>query len=130
MNTSMTTDTPAAGEMPVVAWKFGNEFAPYHPQASHINPDHRDGWNACYRAAKDQLAAKNAEIARLQAESDRTARNRDMWKGQCERQAEQLTALRTALIDLHAVASVEEDKDYAAVTNAAAVIDSTKGEAP
>jgi hypothetical protein len=32
-------------------WKCGNEFLPYHPSASHVNPDHRDGWNACYRAA-------------------------------------------------------------------------------
>lgn len=47
--------------LPVVAWKCGNEFAPYHPQASHINPDHRDGWNACYRAAQASLLAKEAE---------------------------------------------------------------------
>ena len=32
-------------------WKCGNEFLPYHPKASHVNPDHRDGWNACYAAA-------------------------------------------------------------------------------
>ena len=35
-----------------------------------------------------------AEIDRLKADLARTARNRDMWKGQCERQAEQLTAYR------------------------------------
>lgn len=68
------------------------------------------------------LQAKDAEIAGLKADAERTARNRDMWKGQCERQAEQLTETRAALVALHAVASVEEDKDYAAVTNAAAVI--------
>ena len=33
------------------AWKQGDEYLPYHPQASHVNPDHRDGWNACYKAA-------------------------------------------------------------------------------
>lgn len=33
------------------AWKVGNEFAPYHPDASHVSPEYRDGWNACYRAA-------------------------------------------------------------------------------
>jgi len=44
-----------------VAWKCGNEFAPYHHQASHINPDHRDGWNACYRAAEAALSAQAAE---------------------------------------------------------------------
>lgn len=51
--------------LPVVAWKCGNEFAPYHPQASHINPDHRDGWNACYRAAQASLLAKEAECEAL-----------------------------------------------------------------
>ena len=39
-------------------WKCAEEFLPYHPQASHVGPDHRDGWNACYRMA-------SAEIKRL-----------------------------------------------------------------
>ncbi len=34
-----------------VAFKYGNEFAPYHPDASHVAPDYRKGWNDCYRAA-------------------------------------------------------------------------------
>lgn len=42
------------------AWKYGNEFLPYHHQASHVNPDHRDGWNACYRAA---IAEREADRA-------------------------------------------------------------------
>lgn len=33
-------------------WKSGNEFAPYHPSASRIRPEYRDGWNACYAAAQ------------------------------------------------------------------------------
>jgi len=41
-------------------WKSGNEFRPYHPSASHCNPDYRDGWNDCYRAA---LAAPPAGIS-------------------------------------------------------------------
>ena len=35
-----------------------------------------------------------AEVARLREDRDRIGRNRDMWKGQCERQAEQLSASR------------------------------------
>lgn len=31
-------------------WKSGNEFLPYHPSASHVRPDYRDGWNACWRS--------------------------------------------------------------------------------
>lgn len=32
------------------AWKVGNELAPYHPDASHVHPGYRNGWNACYHA--------------------------------------------------------------------------------
>lgn len=32
-------------------FKVGNEFLPFHHQASHVSPDWRDGWNACYQAA-------------------------------------------------------------------------------
>lgn len=41
-------------------------------------------------AAKGQLVVVNVAIA----ERQRAERNRDMWKGQCERQAKELTALR------------------------------------
>jgi len=67
--------------------------------------DHLDAMNANLR---DQNTSLDAECARLEkgrdelasrvreleGERDRALRNRDMWKGQCERQAEQLTALR------------------------------------
>jgi hypothetical protein len=29
-------------------WKLGDEFLPFHPQASHVPPDYRDGWNRCW----------------------------------------------------------------------------------
>jgi hypothetical protein len=41
----MTTPTPDQ------QWKLGDEFLPFHPQASHVPPDFRDGWNRCYEAA-------------------------------------------------------------------------------
>ena len=44
--------------------KTGDDFAPYHPNASHIEPGYRDGWNACYKMAE-------AEIERLRAELER-----------------------------------------------------------
>lgn len=31
-------------------WKLGDELAPFHPDASHVEPGYRDGWNDCYRA--------------------------------------------------------------------------------
>ncbi|MES2910554.1 MAG: hypothetical protein V4718_04145 [Pseudomonadota bacterium] len=57
---TMTTQPPAQG-LPGLPyngpWKQGDEFLPYHPKASHIGPDHRDGWNACYWAC---IAASQA----------------------------------------------------------------------
>lgn len=40
---------------------------------------------------RDQL---RAELEAMRADAERTARNRDMWKSQCERQAAELEALR------------------------------------
>jgi hypothetical protein len=57
--------------MKVPQWKFGNEFAPYHPQASHCNPDYRDGWNHCYRAAEAAIKDRDAEIERLKKDAGR-----------------------------------------------------------
>lgn len=34
-------------------WKVGNELAPYHTDASHVEPGYRDGWNACYWAMRE-----------------------------------------------------------------------------
>jgi len=64
----MTTQPPAQ-ELPELPyngpWKQGNEFLPYHPKASHIEPDHRDGWNACYWAC---IAASQAGRAAVTLE--------------------------------------------------------------
>ena len=49
---------------------------------------------------KSQAEAAEAEVKRLQAEIDRTERNRDMWKGQVERQAESLSKFREEEIRL------------------------------
>lgn len=41
-----------------------------------------------------QLRAENKALTSYKAENERLERNRDMWKGQVERQAEELTTLR------------------------------------
>jgi hypothetical protein len=46
------------------AWKLGDEFAPFHPSASHVPPDYRDGWNACYRAVLARVAPMQQDAAR------------------------------------------------------------------
>lgn len=50
--------------------------------------------------ANSRAEAAEAEVKRLQAEIDRTARNRDMWKGQVERQADSLSKFREEEIRL------------------------------
>lgn len=58
MNDVATATRPAAGmtTAPAAGWKVGREFLPFHPDASHVPPDYRDGWNACYQAALESVA--------------------------------------------------------------------------
>lgn len=42
-------------------WKLGNELAPYHPDASHVEPRYRDGWNACFVACSEVVGRLNAQ---------------------------------------------------------------------
>jgi len=65
--------------------------------------DRAPHWENCFpveanaqliAAARNALPALLAENEALRAEKERTERNRDMWKGQCERQAKQLQATR------------------------------------
>ena len=39
------------GDLKASAYCVGNEYKPFHPRASHVRPEWRDGWNACYVAA-------------------------------------------------------------------------------
>lgn len=50
-------------------WKVGDEFAPYYPQASHVNPDWRDGWNACHTQAAALLRQQAERITELEKEA-------------------------------------------------------------
>lgn len=43
-------------------WKFGNEYRPFHPQASHVRPDYRDGWNDCFKAANASAPPTEHEV--------------------------------------------------------------------
>jgi hypothetical protein len=52
----------AAQPDPGQKWKCGAEFLPFHPQASHVPPDYRDGWNHCYDAAKKQAAQPEPNV--------------------------------------------------------------------
>lgn len=55
----------------LVKWKCGNELAPYHPSASHVPPDYRDGWNDCYRAMQVERDALRAQVLALQGDAER-----------------------------------------------------------
>ena len=52
----------------------------------------------CNEAA-NALEAQAREIERLRKDVERTANNRDMWKSQCERQADELRKLRSSDAD-------------------------------
>lgn len=56
-----------------------------------LDPDKQRGYLEC----ADAVAALFAPIL---AEKERGERNRDMWKGQCERQAETLRELRMQML--------------------------------
>lgn len=43
-------------------WKCGNEYAPYHPSASHVDPQYREGWNACYQAGRASVAVPSMTV--------------------------------------------------------------------
>lgn len=47
----MTTAQDQQSRAEADQWKCGNEFLPYHPSASHVEPAYREGWNACFKAA-------------------------------------------------------------------------------
>lgn len=64
-------------------------------------------------------AKLEAEAQALREERDRIERNRDMWKGQCERQAEKLAALRARVVvpDGYAIVPVELTRDMWVAVN-------------
>jgi len=63
--------------------------------------------------------ALEAEAQALREERDRIERNRDMWKGQCERQAEKLAALRARVVvpDGYALVPIELTRDMWVAVN-------------
>ncbi|HGM7971576.1 hypothetical protein [Pseudomonas aeruginosa] len=64
-------------------------------------------------------AKLRAEAQALREERDRIERNRDMWKGQCERQAEKLEALRARFVvpDGYALVPVEPTREMFIAVN-------------
>jgi hypothetical protein len=54
-------------------WKCGNEFLPFHPQASHVPPDYRDGWNGCWRDALAHYLPAGSAQAPQQLQGEREA---------------------------------------------------------
>lgn len=56
----------------------------------------------------DIIEQFTADVESLKRRAARTVRNRDMWKGQCERQADQLRAWR----EWHRKATADDDCEY------------------
>lgn len=75
-------------------WKLGDELAPFHPDASHVEPGYRDGWNDCYRA---MLAASPDNIAALLDRLDKAERERDALSAEAANARQLATAVCNAL---------------------------------
>jgi truncated hemoglobin YjbI len=80
-------------------WKCGNEFLPYHRSASHVNPDHRDGWNACFAVARSRIEADEALMRQAADVMEQVARDFDGCYADHELKPVRaaITALRTRL---------------------------------
>lgn len=57
-------------------------------------------------AAEAEISRLRSELEKAREDTARTARNRDMWMGQCQRQAEALTELRIAAVAVRLTARV------------------------
>jgi hypothetical protein len=79
-----------------IEWKCGNEWAPFHPQASHIRPDYRDGWNAAYAAAQSRISELEQQLAEAQAKLQQQALE---YLSLCGQQDEALRQLEEAKKD-------------------------------
>ncbi len=60
---------------------------------------------------RQEVGKLHSQIATLTEEQDRIERNRDMWKGQVERQAEQIQEMREALRPFAKVAALDIGED-------------------
>jgi hypothetical protein len=67
---SMALDTAVDMIADIIARFPGGVPEAFHPSASHIHPDYRDGWNQChaaFQAESKRLATEQAEITREEA---------------------------------------------------------------
>jgi hypothetical protein len=84
-----------------------DEFAPFHPQASHVNPDYRDGWNACHLAAQSALTAAESRASAAEADARRYRWLRDVgdatWRP---------FGLRAALVDAAIDAAINKGASH------------------
>lgn len=130
------TQNPAPAAMPGVeemaAALFHAESEPHNDETGYgdvygwddvmpaVRSRHLAGATAILALFQPAFAALAQENERLKAERDRIERNRDMWKGQCDRQAETLRELRMRMLSdegqhRQALASVrEEERERAA----------------
>lgn len=67
-NPAPNASAPRVPTSPTITLKVGGEFAPFHRDASHIDPGYRDGWNACFADAEAQISTLRDQVARLERE--------------------------------------------------------------
>jgi hypothetical protein len=79
-NPAPDASAPRMPTSPTITLKVGNEFAPFHRSASHVEPAYRDGWNQCYQDATRLLAESQAHNAKLEASLTAMC---DLWRMVC-----------------------------------------------
>ena len=69
------------------------DFLPFHPQASHVSPEFRDGWNACYKVAAAHLerTGQSSERAMAKAAAEK------LDKAMCRNGGDVMTLVSKAL---------------------------------
>jgi len=80
--------------------KCGMCGLPIHPSESgvrHFGTFVAHSESRCIDLLRGRLEDQQASIGELTEQIARTERNRDMWKGQCERQAEAMGEMRKVL---------------------------------
>lgn len=90
-----------------------------HNFAEHLEPvidDYSEERTMLLETA-DFVLALQARLEEAEREQERSERNRDMWKEQCERQADKLTRVQEALEDLRKSAALLQQNAVGCAVN-------------
>lgn len=92
---------------------FSETFADADGRFAHmlrwLKADLRTAWNEASKRSAAEIERLTRDVHLMGLERDRIARNRDMWKDQCERQSAQLTELHATESSLSEAVKAERE---------------------